>query len=496
MRREQFRYGNSLMIRRRLSIAMCFVLFIGLSGCERSYRPGLPPDSPFADEGSNAVLLTHGVATGEVTSHSARVWFRTNAASNAQLEWMDGNQSFRSVVIQTGKKQDYTATVLLDSLKPGTAYRYVIRAVLSNESIDRLQTASAAEGRFVTAPPDDQAKPLTFVWSGDLGGQQRCRRMPSGYAIFDQMLHRQPHFMIFLGDTIYGDDRCPSPPNAPGSEFTASMLDEYRAKHRYQREDMALQRFFAATPVYAMWDDHEVRNNFSGPIDPRMPAGRQAFMEYWPIGTPQTDPHRLYRKFRWGADAEVFILDTRQYRSSNGHKDGPNKTMLGSVQRDWLVEGLSHSTATWKFVATSVPLSNQKGGTLDLPGNDSWARGADGTGFLTELRSIVDTLLARQISNLVWLAGDVHYAQVNDYDPDGDGIMDFYEFICGPLSAAYGRPIPPNTDLKPTNVYSEGGFSNFGVVTIDGSTLRLAIIDESGVPRFERTIQARPSSLR
>ncbi|HTK86270.1 MAG TPA: alkaline phosphatase D family protein [Nitrospiraceae bacterium] len=437
------------------------------------------------------MLLTHGVATGEVTSHSARVWFRTNAASAAQVEWMDGNQSFRSAMIQTGKNQDYTAMVLLDDLKPATTYRYVVRTVPSNESMDYLQASPAAEGRFVTAPSDDQTKPLTFVWSGDLGGQQRCRRTPSGYAIFDEMLRREPHFMIFLGDTIYSDDRCPSPPNVPGSEFTASMLDEYRAKHRYQREDAALQRFFAATPVYAIWDDHEVRNNFSGPIDPLMPAGRQALLEYWPIATPSDDPDRLYRKFRWGADAEVFILDTRQYRSSNGQKDGPNKTMLGSAQRTWLVDELSHSTATWKFVATSVPLSNQKGGTLLLPGNDSWARGADGTGFLTELRGIVDTLLARHISNIVWLAGDVHYAQVNDYDPDGDGATDFYEFICGPLSAAYGRPVQPNTDLKPTNIYSEGGFSNFGVVTVEGITLRLAVVDESGAPRFERTIQAR-----
>ena len=484
------------MIGNRFYRAIGLLLLASVVGCEPSYRPGLPPGSPFADEEPSAFLLTHGVATGEVTSHSTKVWFRTNAASTAEVEWTDGGQLRRSATLQTTKDQDYTATVLLDGLKPGTAYRYVVHTGPSDESGARLQTASALEGRFVTAPGDDQAKPLTFVWSGDLGGQQRCRRTPSGYAIFDRMLRHRPDFMIFLGDTIYSDDRCPSPPNAPGSEFTASMLDEYRAKHRYQRGDAALQRFLAATPVYAIWDDHEVRNNFSGPTEPLMPIGRQAFLEYWPITTPPDDPFRLYRKFRWGPDADVFILDTRQYRSANRQKDGPNKTMLGRAQRDWLVEELTRSTATWKFVVTSVPLANQKGGTLLLPGNDSWARGADGTGFLSELRGIVDTLLARHISNVVWLAGDVHYAQVNDYDPNADGIVDFYEFICGPLSAAYGTPVRPNPELKPTSLYSEGGFSNFGVVSVDRSTLRLAIVDESGAPRFERTIQARTSALR
>lgn len=486
------------MTGRCFHLIMGGVLLVTAVGCEPSSRPGLPPDSPFAAEGSSASSLKHGIAiaTGEVTSHSARVWVRTKSASTVQVEWFEGDRSFSSTAVQTAMDHDFAATVLLEGLQPATPYRYVVRTGPPNESTDRLRADSTAEGRFTTAPSEDQTKPFTFVWSGDLGGQQHCRREPAGYAIFEQMLLRHPAFMIFLGDTIYSDDRCPSPPNAPGSESTASVLDEYRAKHRYQREDKAFQRFLAATPVYAIWDDHEVRNNFSGPLDPLMPTGRQAFLEYWPIGTPKEDPFRLYRKFRWGADAEVFILDTRQYRSPNGHQDGPNKTMLGSAQREWLVDGLTRSRATWKFVVTSVPLSNQKGGTLLLPGNDSWARGSDGTGFLTELRGIVETLLARRIPNIVWLAGDVHYAQVNDYDPDGDGTTDFYEFICGPLSAGYGRPIPPNRDLKPTNVYSEAGFLNFGLVTVDRSSLRLAIVDDSGAPRFERTIQARATSPR
>jgi alkaline phosphatase D len=126
-----------------------------------------------------------------------------------------------------------------------------------------------------------------------------------------------------------------------------------------------------------------------------------------------------------------------------------------------------------------------------VPGNDSWARGGDGTGFQTELRTIVRTILEHNIRNVIWLAGDVHYAQVNAYDPDGDGLVDFHEFICGPLSAAHGRPVPPNPDLGPTTVYSEGGFSNFGAITVGRTTLRLAILDDGGAIHFEQTFPAR-----
>lgn len=131
-----------------------------------------------------------------------------------------------------------------------------------------------------------------------------------------------------------------------------------------------LQRFLRTVPVYAIWDDHEVRDNFSGPFDPHMPAGRQAFREYWPIASPKEEPNRLYRSVRYGADLELFILDTRQYRSRNEDQDGPDKTMLGSTQLQWLLDGLHTSTATWKVIATSVPLSIVKGGV----GNDGWGQ--------------------------------------------------------------------------------------------------------------------------
>jgi alkaline phosphatase D len=222
-----------------------------------------------------------------------------------------------------------------------------------------------------------------------------------------------------------------------------------------------------------------------------MPAGRQALLEYWPIGAPPEDPHRLYRTFRRGADLELFLLDTRQYRDRNAEPDGERKTMLGATQREWLLDGLSHSTATWKVIATSVPLSNRKAGTVQIPGNDSWARGTDGTGFQTELRTIVSTIRDRHIRNVVWLAADVHYAQVNAYDPDGDGAVDFHEFICGPLSAASIQPVSPDPALRPRTLYSEGGFTNFGLVAVNGTSLRVEIIDETGLSRFVRTFAAR-----
>jgi len=305
------------------------------------------------------------------------------------------------------------------------------------------------------------------------------------------MRRQQLDFFLFLGDTIYSDNPCTAPPNEPGADFIANTLDEYRARHRYQRGAESLQRFLDTVPVYVTWDDHEVINNFAGPYETRMPAGRQALREYWPIASPGEDPHRLYRSIRYGKDLELFILDTRQYRSRNADPDGPAKTMLGATQLQWLLDGLKQSTATWKVIATSVPLSIPKGGGAVVPGNDGWAGGRDGTGFERERQVVVDTIVSRKLKNVVFLGGDVHWVQANAYDPNQDGVIDFHEFVAGPLAAYHGRPIPASDKLHPTRLTDEGGYDNFGTVHITSSTFEVIVIDDAGKPRFSYRLTAR-----
>lgn len=473
-------------------------------GCTSDSRSGLPTGSPFSDpEARQSKGVPQGIATGDVTEHSALIWARTDGTELVQVEWWEAPASGPSLVpgLQavtrtaaepTSRAQDFTAKVLLTGLKPSTTYHYRVWTA-PPEAMERFgeMARSSETGRFRTAPPPSQHRDVRFVWSGDLGGQGRCRAGEIGYPIFDEMRALEPQFMLFLGDTIYGDEQCEAPPNVYGSGFVATTVDEYRAKHRYQRGAVALRRFLTDIPVWVIWDDHEVRNNFSGPFDPHMPAGRQALLDYWPIHTPPDDPTRLHRILRYGADLELFILDTRQYRSRNQDSDGPAKTMLGAAQREWLIANVIKSTATWKVIATSVPLSNAKKGSPQIPGNDGWARGDDGTGFQHELITIIHSLLKQRVRNLVWLSGDVHYAAMFAYDPSGDGRPDFHEFIAGPLSARAGGLVPPPALFRPSQLYAETGFDNFGLVTANSQSFQVDIIDASGKVRHTHSVPAR-----
>jgi alkaline phosphatase D len=479
--------------------------FVPLSSCTSVSREGLPPGSPFAETApASANLLPQGIAVGDVTSQSALLWLRTDGPMMVQVEWAPvaawdlvskmGTAVApvaRTPLFTTAQETDFTLTIPLEGLTPATRYRLHVFVGTKGPEVTSTEGGLAARGEFTTLPDVKSHVPVIFAWSGDLGGQGRCRRGAAGYPIFDVMRAQQLDFFLFLGDTIYGDDVCPSPPNEPGADFRATTLAEYRARHRDQRMAEALQRFLGSVPVYMIWDDHEVRNNFAGPFDRQMPAGRQAVREYWPVRVVSDDPHRLYRTVRAGADLELFILDTRQYRSSNADQDGPVKTMLGERQLQWLLSGLSESTATWKVIVTTVPLSISKGGGAGVPGNDGWAGGTDGTGFERERQVIVDRILGRKMKNVVFLAGDVHYVQANAYDPNGDGTPDFHEFVVGPLSAAPGRLTPVSVELRPTTLINEGGYMNFGLIRVTKSSFDVTVLDEAGTTRFSHHLPAR-----
>jgi len=423
------------------------------------------------------------LTVGEVSDRGAVVWVRATRVSPVTITYArDGGGGERQTQVALSLAADRTGKAELSGLVPGTRYRY-----------KATQVGASAEGEFVTAPAPDSETPVRFAWSGDLGSRGNCRRVSDGYPIFRAMARFPVSFFLFVGDTIYADQVCDGPDTVPGSGFVATTLPQYQAKHRYNRADAGVQDYFRRTPVFAIWDDHEVVNDFSGSVEPRMPAGRQAFIDYFPIVPPREEPGRLYRRFRWGRLLEVFILDTRQYRSANSDPDGPGKTMLGRPQRRWLVEGVSGSTALWKVVVTSVSLSVPTGRGV----RDSWSNAnvwgfpeEPGSGFATERDAILRELRIGGAKNLIFLAADVHHAELIRHHPTTE--WSFHEFIAGPLSASFGRPRPLDDALNPRSLWALGGVLNFGEIAVDSTSLTVRIIDADGQVRHTHTVGASP----
>jgi alkaline phosphatase D len=206
-----------------------------------------------------------------------------------------------------------------------------------------------------------------------------------------------------LGDTIYAD-----------LNGIATAVPEFWAKYRNNRDDAATQLLHSSTSVYVTWDDHEVENNYL-PGHSLAAAGQRAFLDYWPIGRDVREPRRIYRSFRWGKALELFLLDVRQYR------DPARRTMLGSRQKQWLMEGISKSSAKFKFIATAV--------TMDGGGSDRW------DGYPHERAEILRYIKSNKISGVIFLSADLHYAAITRIR-NGGGLKDI---TAGPLGAPLNR---------------------------------------------------------
>lgn len=497
---------------------------------------------PARAEPPSDLIVTHGVASGDVTAASAVVWARASGPAQLHVEY-DTDPAFSQPKLRgsaaADPTTDYTAQLKLEGLEPDTTYYY--RVWFSGAGGQgRSTVADRPAGAFRTAPAAATSRPVSFVWGGDLGGQRYCRRVDRGYAIFAAMGALEPDFFIANGDLIYADGDCPADgPDGPGGwqnvpgDFASvadpsldwTDLDQVREvirRHwRYNRADQHFQRFLSRTPMYAQWDDHEVINDFGAgwsywnaasagrPGYPNLvAAGREALFSYAPIDRNPVEPERIYRSFNWGQDLDLFIVDARSYRSRNDLADTPEhqKTLLGRAQLAWLREGLAGSRATWKVVSSDVPIAIPTGSNAAVFGRDAWANGTAAdfsaqTGFERELLDLLAFLDAHDVKNVVFVTTDVHFAQSIRYEVDADGDGDrlaFHELVSGPLNAVRGQPGALDPTLNPQSLYAEGGIFNFGHARLqrmpDGRVHLLADVrGEDGLPRPGSALDLAPS---
>lgn len=431
----------------------------------------LPPAAASATstsaEETGPLRLTHGVVTGDVTAGSAEVWARASGPGRAQVVYgtepaqVRAGSGRHTVAVDLEQARDFTVQMALTGLEPGTRYHYAVR-LLGGQTPEQGPLAT-----FTTAPADDDPCDVLFTWGGDIG-QGMANRPP--FPAFGAMLAQDPAFFIFNGDTIYADSTTP----VGGA---ATSLPQYWAKYKENRVDPHFQSLAGRVPVVVNWDDHEVTNDYRGPDEPLMPLGRQAFHEYWPLSV---GPERIYRRLRWGREVEVFVLDGRQYADPLEAPDGPDKSLLGVEQRDWLIEGVTGSSATWKILVTSSPLSVLR--SVEPPQDDY-------ASYEHELRLLVEAFRDAGVTDVVWLTADVHWGQAIEYPDWG-----FWEFVGSPIGANPRKaPRPLSPTFGPQERFLRLDERLYGSVRADADrrTLTVDLRDEVGVPVYQVVIPAR-----
>ncbi len=489
----------------------------GLAGAGLLAAPLFPRPALAA---ASRPLFTHGVQSGDVAltpagSGEAVLWARADRNARLLVEWST-TESFQDATLVAGpaalQETDFTAKLMLAGLPAGQRIFY--RAHFQDLS-DANGLSEDFLGSFATAPME--RRDLKLVWSGDTAGQGwGINEEWGGMRIYETMRRQQPDLFLHSGDTIYADG--PILPAValpdgtvwknlfvPEKAKVAETLAEYRAAYKYNLLDRNLVAFNAEVPMIAQWDDHETTNNWYPQelleADERYSVksvallsarAKRAFLEFMPLAERDSGREQIYRKIAYGPLLDIFVIDMRSFRGPNSanlqESASAETAFLGRPQLAWLEAGLKASTATWKIVASDMPLG------LQVPdGKAAWeavANGDNGPARGRELEIAALLTAIKEVKNVVWLTADVHYTAAHYYDPAQARYQDFspfWEFVSGPLNAGTFGPGKLDETFGPqlkvvkappegqANLPPSAGLQFFGQVEIAGASGRMTV---------------------
>lgn len=279
--------------------------------------------------------------------------------------------------------------VELTGLRPDTAY-----CLAAQDAMGRWSRST----RLRTALADGALRVLTLGATSCLGGNEPWRSL--SVAAGEDL-----DAFLLLGDTVYAD----------GSR----TMEDYRLFWRAAMRVEGMRALTSSTSVVATWDDHEVDNNWSRST---LEAGqfanaRAAFAEALPQreGPGGTG---IWRQLRWGDTAELFVLDCRGER-----EDG---LYVSEQQLAWLEDALAASTARFKLILNSVPITDLTAMFGAAAADDRWQ------GYPSQRERILRFIDEQPISGVLWVTGDVHFPAICSVSPPGAPGAGQTEVFTGP----------------------------------------------------------------
>lgn len=459
-----------------------FIKQLGIAG-GMAFAPGLirPLRAEWGDDTPASPLFTLGVASGDPSSSGVVLWTRLApdplngggmSAAPADVTWRVALDPGMHQVVHEGivtalQANGHAVTVHVDGLIADTWYYYQF----------------SHQGEFSRI-----GRTRTFPRPGSLPAAMRfalvsCQHYESGYyAAYRDINTQDLDFVMHVGDYIYeggASSRVPAERRHRGAEIQS--VDDYRNRYALYRLDPDLQKAHASFPFIVTWDDHEVDNNYAGLI-PEDSQTAQAFLQR------RTNAYRVYletmplmsrvrtkqgqmnlsRSLRYGKLAELFVLDTRQYRTNQPCNDGllvlqtcpeildPSATLLGDQQEAWLLAKLSNSNSVWNVLAQQIMMMRWDLGVLLGPtaglnvfNVDAW------DGYQVARDRLMAFLGDHQIPNAVVLSGDIHSSWAADlkanFSDSGSPIVGA-EFVCSGITSSFGDGnVPSVTATLPSN---------------------------------------------
>lgn len=326
-----------------------------------------------------------GVASFDPTTTSVIIWTRFTSTSSESIEitWeISVDAKFEKILRQgkifTDESRDYTVSVDVQNLPSNKTFFYRFYNVKTKEV--------SVVGETITLPSqsDNISQVKMAVCS--------CANYAAGlFNVYEAMANSDVDVVVHLGDYIYeygageyGTNTYTASlgrTHSPANEIVT--LEEYRTRYKQYRSDEKLKYLHQKKPFIAVWDDHEIANDFynggaenhqanEGDLDDRKANALKAYSEYIPLKTG--DDNRIYRDFHFGNLVSLYMLDTRviardkqleysnyflpdnTFNAASFQKDlmNPNRQLLGIEQLSWLGSKVNGSSSKWQVLGQQV----------------------------------------------------------------------------------------------------------------------------------------------
>ena len=449
-----------------------------------------------------------GIMVGELSPNKVHIQVRLNKPGS--FNGVEGSVEFRLrkvingnnkiQVINAQASRDYIARATFEGLTPDT--KYICNTVIIAKNGNK---AYGPVARFKTLPGKNASKDVDFVVvtcmnygkfyniekiiegqkkrnngkltvSASVGKKYTKIDKHLGYPALETILSIKPDFFVSTGDNVYYD--------SPDRKI-AETMDEIRLKYHEQFSLARFKKLFAEVPTFWEIDDHDYRKNDSdrsGDYLPTPQMGRDAMLEQLPVCKQGDKDALTYRTVRASKDLQLWFVENRMYRSNNSDPNGPQKTIWGKTQKEWLKKTLLASDATFKVLVSPTPM-------IGPDDNNKIDNHTNTQGFSHERDEFFKWLIKTGLNKRFYITcGDRHW-QYHSISKEG-----IEEFACGALidaNARLGRKpgdpksSDPNATIKQvyTQTEASGGFLHIECTPATqsaSSKLKFSFFDENG----------------
>ena len=415
-------------------------------------------------------LMKSGPMVGYSTMQEVLLWVQTSENAKVHFEYYEMDNPkirFKTDQKETVKKSGYVAKLIADEVLPGKKYNYEI--FINDLKVERgykMEFQAQELWKWRTDPPDVNFVIGSCSYVNEPQFDRPGKPYGSNFEIFNSINKKSPDFMLWLGDNTYL------------RESDWNSRTGFIKRYSHTRALSELQPLLASTHNYATWDDHDYGPNNSDGSFWLKETASEIFKLFW--GNPNYDitgKGGVTGFFQW-SDLDFFLMDNRYHRTSNNNFTG-DRQILGKDQIDWLINALTFSQATFKFIAIGGQVLSS-GAVYENYAN-----------YPEERKYLLDKIREAKIEGVIFLDGDRHHTVLSKMQ-EAKNVYPLYDLTCSSLTAG------TNDDDESHNVYSLKetlvSVNNFGVLNVTGPMenreLIIKIFDKDGQELWKKSIKA------